>query len=158
SKAAFLAVSSFVANACACRAAAFGCSTTIMPPAIATMIPNTMISPRLTATDGSSLHQRSHAAAQRMTPAPITNRWYSSNARVKNIPPESCPPNVLNTAGITAPLNTTIPPTQTASASHSSVRQTTIPQRGTRRTVLSLPGTSLEHESATDDGGRHPPL
>src|SRR5579863_7335667 len=58
-------------------------------------------------------------AKTRIAKATRTKRLYPSKVLVRKKPPESCPPNVLNTAGITAPINTINPPTQMPSARNS---------------------------------------
>src|SRR3990172_4768208 len=59
---------------------------------------------------------------------------------------------------MTAPTSTSNPPTHTPSASHSRVRQQTIPQRDRRRTALPLRRTGLEYHPATHNRLFHPPL
>src|SRR5215831_4602488 len=98
-------------------------------PAMTIMSKRTSVSPRQTWTVGSPLHQRYHVAADKIVIAPKTKRLYPSNALVRNKPPASCPPHVLNTAGITAPMSTSKPPTHTPRATNSRVRHATMPER-----------------------------
>src|SRR5262245_33245205 len=101
----------------------------MMIPAMTIMSKRTRVSPRQAWTAGSPLHQRYHVAADKIVMAPKTKRLYPSNALVRNKPPASCPPKVLNTAGITAPMSTNNPPTHTPSATNSRVKHATKPHR-----------------------------
>src|SRR5262245_44892642 len=110
-------------------------------------------SPRLTVAATSPLLQRYTIAMTRTAAETTTKRLYPSNALVKKMPPESCPPNVLKTAGITAPINTISPPTQMPSARNSRHSAQVSPHLVRRLTPAPAPQTPLDRRQSLSARG-----